>query len=409
MISNRSNLWLAGLSATFTGNGIGRFAYITLMPALIQARWFSKEDAAQLGVATLIGYLLGPFCLKGGRAQLNRVIWMRGAMILCSLSYVCCAFPEMPFLWFYIWRFLAGLGGAILMILAAPMILPHIVADRRGLVSGLIFSGIGLGAALSGLLIPILVNIHISAAWLAMGLTCAVLTGLTWRTWGQLSPSLKVRNPPAQGVLPTQPLPAPQIISRSSFPARYPIGALLVAYAFNALGFLPHTLFWVDFLVRELGCSLVEGGLSWALFGTGAAIGPLLTGYLSDRWGVRHCLLVAFSLKAFGVVLPLLSTQLWVLHSSAFLVGMFTPGIVALVSLYALQLVGIQDHHRAWASMTFSFALTQAIGGLGMSFLLQRMQSYLPLYGISTIALIISILCIISIPNKMPKVMPQGI
>ena len=51
-----NRLSAAGLSATFVGNGIGRFAFIAMMPALIQSGWFSKGEASYLSVATLVGY-----------------------------------------------------------------------------------------------------------------------------------------------------------------------------------------------------------------------------------------------------------------------------------------------------------------------------------------------------------------
>jgi MFS family permease len=404
MTSSRSHFWLAGLAATFTGNGIGRFAYITLMPALIQAQWFSKEAAAQLGVATLLGYLLGPFLLQFNGDRVDRPTLMRSAMLLCSVSYLACAFPGAGFAWFYVWRFGAGLGGAILMVLAAPMILPHVVPTQRGRISGRIFAGIGLGAALAGLLVPILVQIHITVAWLAMGLTCLCLTGLTWPMWGRLE-----RVPPDFGRAVASPYTPANAHAPQQFWQNSRMWCLLVAYAFNAIGFLPHTLFWVDFLVRERGYSLAVGGFSWALFGIGAAIGPLITGYLGDRWGFRRCLMLGLGLKALGVALPLFSTMIWVLHFSAFLVGMFTPGIVALVSMYALQLVGAAAHHRAWGAMTFSFALTQAVGGLGMAIGVRQMDSYLPLYGISAIALLVGVGCIMAIAEPAPQPQPQSL
>ena len=382
MIQNKPSFWFAGLAATFTGNGIGRFAYITLIPALIQANWFSKEDAAQLGVATLIGYLLGPIFIQHATKKISNTILVRFSMVLCSLSYLACSFQNMSFAWFYTWRFLAGFGGAILMILAAPMILPHVATPQRGRVAGLIFSGIGLGAAFAGLLIPAIVSIHVAFAWLAMSITCGVLSLVTWNTWSEISVSSTHVNHSHIGD------------TGVNFWLNHSMWYLLIAYAFDAVGFLPHTLFWVDFIVRELGFSLAVGGMSWSLFGIGAALGPLLTGILGDRLGFRRCLLVCFALKAFGVALPLVTTTLWVLHLSAFLVGMFTPGIVTLVSMYALQLVGAKQHRHAWGAMTFSFALTQAIGGFCMTLLISHADSYLPLYVISATALVIAILCI---------------
>lgn len=285
------------------------------------------------------------------------------------------------------------------MILAAPMVLPHIRQNKQGRIAGVIFSGIGLGAALSGLVIPVLVQIHIQAAWIALGLLCSGLTLMTWKTWAELDifPCTV-----AQSAQPSKPVNWVKGQHRE-------IGYLLIAYALNAVGFLPHTLFWVDFLVRDLGFSLAAGGLSWALFGVGAAVGPLLLGVLGDRLGVRRCLIIAFGLKAFGVALPLFTQQLWVLNSSAFLVGMFTPGIVTLVSTYCLLLVGTQEHHRAWGAMTFSFALTQAIAGMGMAALLHQINSYLPLYTISATALVFSAFCILCLPQTASVPSPKSI
>jgi hypothetical protein len=44
-----NRLSLSGLAATLVGNGIGRFAYIALMPVLIGQQWFTPNEAAVLG------------------------------------------------------------------------------------------------------------------------------------------------------------------------------------------------------------------------------------------------------------------------------------------------------------------------------------------------------------------------
>lgn len=102
---------------------------------------------------------------------------------------------------------------------------------------------------------------------------------------------------------------------------RMTVMLILFAYTFNAIGYLPHTLFWVDYLVRELGISMFSGGLYWAVFGIGAVIGPVLTGMLGDRVGIKHALIIAFIGKAIGVALPLLSTTPIALFISSLFVG----------------------------------------------------------------------------------------
>ncbi|MDR2016195.1 MAG: MFS transporter [Burkholderiales bacterium] len=371
----------AGLSATFVGNGIGRFAYIALMPALISSGWFSKGEASYLGVATLVGYLLGAPLANYLVRRFTTGQIMRSAMVMCSLSYLACAFPDAPLLWFYFWRTLAGVGGAILMVMAAPAVLRYFSEGIRGRVSGVVFSGIGLGAMMSGTLIPLLILQSVSAAWLGMGSICLLLTIINWRTWDI--------------PLPDQAVGAKTHEDHQTKVSSAAVALILSAYTLNAIGYLPHTLFWVDYIVRELHMSLWIGGLCWAVFGIGAALGPLFTGQMGDRFGFKQCLIACFMLKAFGVVLPLLSNHLNGLLVSSFLVGAFTPGIVALVSAYTLECVGIHKHRRAWSIMTFSFAVSQAVVGYIMAYVVSDSISYRPLFLVSSMALLISAICIL--------------
>ena len=49
----RSAIWLpifAGLSASLVSIGLARFAYTPLIPALIQAHWFSASDVVYLSL-----------------------------------------------------------------------------------------------------------------------------------------------------------------------------------------------------------------------------------------------------------------------------------------------------------------------------------------------------------------------
>ena len=49
----------AGWAALFSGLGLARFAFTPLLPAMIEAGWFSPGGGAAQGAANLAGYLLG--------------------------------------------------------------------------------------------------------------------------------------------------------------------------------------------------------------------------------------------------------------------------------------------------------------------------------------------------------------
>jgi MFS family permease len=388
-MARRSPAWLlqagpglCGMAATLTGVGIGRFAYVAILPLLVQQAWFSRTAAGYLGAANLTGYFLG----IGLAAWLSRY-WsaermVRLSMLLCALSFFSCGWQGGGLAWFLCWRTIAGACGAILMVQAPVMILPRTPVARRGRVGGVIFSGVGLGIVASATVVPSLVHHGLALTWLTLGAICLLLTVVTWHYW-----QAPVARPAA---------PAPLRLAWPRLPA--PVMLLLAAYALNAVGYLPHTLFWADYITHELHRPLAEAGFFWACFGAGAACGPYLTGALADRIGLSATLFIAFALKAAGVALPLFATGGAALLVSSVLVGFFSPGIVGAASSYALEIGGVERHRSYWTSMNFGFSLAQAGAASVMVSIMSGRQSYALLFSISSAALAVSALCIAIIP-----------
>ena len=160
-----SHAALAGLSASLVGIGLARFAYTPLIPALIAAHWFAPASVIYLGAANLAGYLAGALAARPLAAWKPRAGVLRGMMLLATASFFASVAP-VSLAWFGAWRFAAGLAGGVIMVLAAPTILPHADPKRRGLIGGLIFTGVGLGVAASGTLVPLLLRAGLPATWI---------------------------------------------------------------------------------------------------------------------------------------------------------------------------------------------------------------------------------------------------
>ncbi len=279
---------------------------------------------------------------------------LRGVMVLASLCCFACAVP-LSFLWFFAFRFLAGLTGGVIMVLAASTILPHTAANKRGLVGGVIFAGIGLGVAASGTLVPLLLQQGLMQAWIGLGALSAMLTLASWKAWPS-DVAVKAEAPAART-------------------ARSPLVVLLCAqYGLNALALVPHMVFLVDFVARGLGQGITAGAHYWVLYGLGAVIGPLLAGHLADRSGFAPALRVALLMQAIAVVLPVISTAPAAMIVSSLIVGGFTPGIVPLVIGRIHELVphSAGGQRAAWAQATTTFAVFQAAGAYGLSFVFER-------------------------------------
>src|SRR3546814_2298993 len=67
---------------------------------------------------------------------------MQWAMLATVSSLIACAWP-VGFGWYIFWRFLAGVTGGVLMVLAAPTVLAGVPPALRGRASGIAFTGVG--------------------------------------------------------------------------------------------------------------------------------------------------------------------------------------------------------------------------------------------------------------------------
>lgn len=350
----------AGLAGTLLGVGLGRFAYTPLLPALIGEGWVDAAGGALLGAANLTGYLLGAVVAARAGRLLGPVPVLRSAMLLVALSLLACAWNGGLF-WLGAWRFLAGVAGALLIILAAPTLMAHVPAQKKPLVAGIVFSGIGAGVMVSGTVLPWLAGVGAAVAWAGIGLLSLLLTGLAWAQWPPVGPSVPA-SPPAG-------------LNRS-----LPLWLFTLAYATDGAGFLAHTLFLSDFVARGLGQGLAMGGAYWFIFGLGALLGPVLVAWLARAIGFAPALALGLGVKALAVALPLLSTAPLLLGLSAVIVGLLTPGNVALASGVAGQLAGAAGHAEAWGRMTVLYALFQAGGGYALTALFTHMGSHFPLF-----------------------------
>jgi predicted MFS family arabinose efflux permease len=365
----------SALCASLVGIGLARFAYSPLIPALIAAGWFTPSEVIYLGAANLAGYLAG--ALTGGAmaARSSPRVVLNVMMVVATVSFFACAAP-ISFFWFFLWRFASGVAGGVLMMLAAPTVLPRVPSSRQGLAGGLIFTGVGLGIAASGTLVPLLLDAGLVGTWCGLGVLASVLTVAAWGGW----PGDRAREEPSVAAAPRfQGLPR--------------LRALYVEYGLNAVGLVPHMVFLVDFIARGLDRGLGVGAEYWVLFGLGAMVGPVVAGQVADRIGFGPALRLAFVVQALAVGWLLISDRAFALVLSRVIVGAFVPGIVPLVLGRVRELVP-RDRSRqqaAWGRATGAFALGQAGGAYGASFLFDLTDSYALLFELGVGALVLAL------------------
>jgi predicted MFS family arabinose efflux permease len=366
-------LTLAGLCASFIGIGLSRFAYTPLLPAIITAGWFDSLSAAYLGAANLGGYLAGALLAQPAAARVPARSVIRVAMVLATVAFFASAWP-LPFWWFCLWRFVAGATGALLIVLAAPTVLPFIAVTRRGTASGIIFTGMGFGTVAAGTLVPLFLRWGLTETWIALGVLSLALTALAWNAWPHAGSAAPASPPPAE-----RPYPKTRL------------RALYAEYGLNAVGAVPHMIFLADFIARGLGQGVDAGAAYWVLFGIGALLGPVLSGTVADRIGYGPTLRFAFVIEAIAVGVLIFDLGVPGLVFSSLVVGALIPGIVTLVLGRSRELLAEHPAAQpgAWSLATTSFALMQAAGAYGMSYLFAVTgANYRLLFGLGAVAII---------------------
>ena len=291
---------------------------------------------------------------------------VRLMMLLATLTFFACSL-RLGFPWFLFWRFLSGLSGGLLMVAVAPTVLAAVRADRRGRVGGVMFAGVGLGIVTASTLLPQLLRGGVVAAWLGLGTCALLLTLFAWNRWPDDVPLARATGAPGRG------------IGGATL-------AVIAIYMLYALGLVPHMVFFVDFIARGLGWGVPTGAAFWAVYGVGAIIGPFAAGWLGDRIGFGAAIAVALALQLGGVLVPLLLPAVVPLALSALVMGAFTPGMPTLVLGRLSEIASGRDQHGAWGLATTAFAVAQAVGAYGMSWLYARSHDYGPLFLAGTVA-----------------------
>ncbi|MBI5110790.1 MAG: YbfB/YjiJ family MFS transporter [Rhodovulum sp.] len=364
---------LAALAALFVGVGLARVAYTPLLPAVVADGWFGPDQAAYLGASNLAGYLIG--AIAGRQLAARTRIAAPVLMLVTAATFVACAWP-LPFSWFAAWRFVSGLGGGALMVMAAPAALRLVEPARRGVAGGLVFAGVGLGIVTSGLVVPALLRIGLGETWMALGLLAALATVATARGW----PPDVVTSTDAAVADAAQPWPTSATL-------------VIAVYGTIAVALVPHMVFLVDFIARGLGAGIAAGAGWWVAFGLGATVGPALFGALGDRVGYGAALALALTVQIAAVGIVLVSTGTAALAITSFMVGAYVPGSAPLVLGKIREIFHDPARQQvAWSRATVVFSVGQAAGAWLLSAVFAETGEHRLLFAFGTAAFALALL-----------------
>lgn len=352
--------WAVALALSLgpaVSNGLARFAYALILPAMQSDLHWTYTQAGWLNTANAIGYFLGAMGTLWAVRSIGAGTLFRLGMVVVTLAlFISGATRDIEML--SVLRILAGLAGAPVFIcggvLAAAL---YPAGDRRaGNVIALYFGGAGAGLLLSGIALPLWFD-HAGpaawpAAWIALATLSAFCVPLTW--WA----SRQVDELPAAD---SEPLPGSW---RSFLPA-------LIGYAFFGAGYVIYMTFVVAW-ARSAGAGVGAVITLWSLLGLSVMVSPLVWRPLLANWSGQTCLTLSIGLTGCGVAVA------WAMPDNA---GLQLSAIIFGLSFFivpsaATTLVRSSLPKSQWAPavalFTVVFAASQTVGPIAAGWIADR-------------------------------------
>ncbi len=351
---------IAGALAMAVAMGLGRFFYTPVLPGMMAGLGLNAADAGIIAAANFAGYLLGAvLAAYGWAAGLERRLALGSLVATVLLLLAMSLLSGVAAL--SVVRFLAGLASAFALIFTTGIVLSVGLAHRDPRVQMAHFSGVGIGIAVSAVLVYLLSLVHVStiAPWRVDWLAGAVLGAI-----GLAVVMLLLPRPAGGAVAVREP---PIVWSR-------PMVALTVSYGLFGIGYVVTATFIVA-IAREGAQSPLLECLTWLVTGACAAISLIAWKPMERRYGVASAYLAALLVEMVGVAV----TVTLPFPASALIGGALLGLTFIVITAYGLQLgrvLASESPRRVLALMTAAFGVGQILGPLGAGFLAARTGSY---------------------------------
>jgi predicted MFS family arabinose efflux permease len=251
-------------------------------------------------------------------------------------------------------RFLAGLASAGIFVFGSTIVLGWLSQQGRADLSGVFFSGVGVGIASAGSVVLGIQQVVTGAAvwrweWLGTALLAACFTVLSWAWFPQMTRSRTAA-------------PQPPVVVESEVQWR-PVIMLGAAYFLAGVGYIVAGTFLVAIVaalpqVGDLGVG------AWILVGLTAAPSTILWARLARRMGALSALGGAYLVQAVALALPVLAPHAFGAVVAAMLFGGSFMGITALTIAEVRRRVPPHCAARTVGIVTALFAFGQVLGPL---------------------------------------------
>ena len=349
---------IAGIFAIITGVGVARFAFTSLIPSMLE-NYLDITFAGILASLNFAGYLTGSILSVFIKDINQKVVLFRIGLVLAVVTTFVLAFSTNETYWI-IARIIAGFAGAMGLVVGSAIVMTKLQIESKTKAMGIHFSGIGFS-----ILTTDLINRYILSS------------GGTWAdAWKYLAIFGAVLS-----IYSIYILSFDKTVKQNVVKHKFDISIftpfviiLIMAYFTEGVGFVVQGTFLPDIINHLPGLS-GYGNITWTIVGLSGIPSCIIWMRLAHKYGSVNIIIIALLIQTIGILIPTLSSNIYInLLSGVFYGGTFV-GLVALFMNLGGQLAK-GNPVVLMGALTTSYGIGQVIAPLYSVYLIEKFGSY---------------------------------
>jgi predicted MFS family arabinose efflux permease len=361
MLLDRNNniaILLAGILALVVGVGVARFAFTSLLPAMLENH-LSIAFAGVLASINYVGYLSGAIFsifIKGIHAKIK---FFRLGLVLCVFTSLILAFTQNDTLWL-LSRLFAGFGAAMALVVGSAIVMSKLQNTNKTKAMGIHFSGLGFSILIADLVMRsvFIYSDNWQHAWLALAIAGTVFGCYSAYI---LSCDTQATDKVMQNKF-DKSLFNPLVI------------VLALAYFTEGVGMVVQATFLPD-IVNSLEGLSGYGGYAWLAVGLAGIPSCIIWMRLAHRYNSIDIMMVAMALQVIAILIPTFSANIILNLISGVLYGGTFIGLVALFMNFGGQLAG-KNPVFIMGTITAAYGVGQVVAPLYCVALIEYFKNY---------------------------------
>ncbi|MEA2020038.1 MAG: YbfB/YjiJ family MFS transporter [Campylobacterota bacterium] len=304
---------MAGIISLIIGVGIARFAFTSLLPFMLDD-YLDITTTGVLASLNFAGYLSGAIFAIFIKDINSKVFYFRIGMILCVITTLILGITTDETIWI-ISRIIAGFSTAMAMIVGSAIVMYKLNFKDKTKAMGIHFSGIGIAILSTDLISKFVIYLNGTwgFAWVVLSVFGLLITiySIYILSFDKTEKQKAVKHK----------------VNKSIF--SFFVIVLTIAYFTEGVGFVVQATFLPD-IINSIEGLEGYGGYTWTLVGIAAIPSTVILMRLAHKYGSVNIIMFAMFLQVIGILIPTITTNIYLNLLSGALYGGTFAGLVAL-------------------------------------------------------------------------------